>query len=157
MMVMTAKVSKTKLIAIACMLVIVLGVVLALLAQNKNSAAPDAAQAEAVGVSTNEQRIAYLATYGWQVDPTPVETQEVKIPEVMDEVFEKYNELQRSQGFDLTKFSGKQAKRYVYQVTNYEGATAPVYATLLICQDAVIGGDITSTAGSGLMHGLAKP
>ena len=75
----------------------------------------------------------------------------------MNEVFDRYNELQRSQGFDLTRFAGKQVKRYVYSVTNYQNATAPVYATLLISRGDVIGGDITSTAGAGLMHGFSKP
>ena len=46
--------------------------------------------------------------------------------------------------------------RYVYKVTNYPGATEPVYATLLIYKDQVIGGDITDTAAKGSMQALVK-
>ena len=152
MVVMTAKVSRTKLIAvIAILAVIIIAAVFLLRSGDGTDAAVEA------DVSTNEGRIAYLSAYGWEVDPQPVETQEVLIPEEMNEVFERYNELQRSQGFDLTRFAGKQVKRYVYSVTNYQNATAPVYATLLISRGDVIGGDITSTAGAGLMHGFSKP
>lgn len=160
MVVMTAKVSKAKLIAAVCILAAVICVAVILLSGgNKNEEAGEATEVaiDNTDVTTNEKRIAYLSAYGWDVNEQPVESQEVLIPEEMNEVFAKYNELQQSQGFDLTKFAGRQVKRYVYEVTNYEGATEPVYATLLIYRGTVIGGDVTSTAGAGLIHGFTKP
>jgi len=156
---MTAKVSKTKLIAVVCILAAILCVAVVLLKGGGESGGADSAENAVANsdITTNERRIEYLAAYGWEVNADPVETQEVMIPEEMNEVFEKYNELQRSQGFDLSRFAGRQVKRYVYEVTNYEGAAEPVYATLLIYKGSVIGGDVTSTAGDGLMHGFAKP
>lgn len=157
MVVMTAKVSKAKLIAVVFILAAIVCVAVLLL-RGGNDGAETAENAPANSdVTTNERRVAYLAAYGWDVSADPVETQEVMIPEEMNEVYEKYNELQRSQGFDLTRFAGKQVKRYVYQITNYGGTADPVYATLLIYKGSVIGGDITSTAGEGLMHGFAMP
>lgn len=153
MVVMTAKVSKTKLIAVVCILAAIICIAIILL-RGGGSSGDTAVEADA---ATNEGRIAYLSAYGWEVDPQPVETQEVLIPGEMNDVFAKYNELQRSQGFDLTRFAGKQVKRYVYTVTNYLDASAPVYATLLVSKGDVIGGDITSTAGTGSMHGFSKP
>ena len=47
--------------------------------------------------------------------------------------------------------------RYVYKINNYPGATEPVYATLLIHKNEVIGGDITNTAAKGRIHGLKMP
>jgi hypothetical protein len=44
--------------------------------------------------------------------------------------------------------------RYVYKVKNYPGATDPVYATLLIFKDQVIGGDITDTSAKGAIRPL---
>ncbi|MEA4965017.1 MAG: DUF4830 domain-containing protein [Oscillospiraceae bacterium] len=159
MVVMTAKVSKAKFVAAICILVAVVCVAVILLNGGKQEDAGDSAEVgvENTDITTNEKRIGFLSAYGWEVDEQPVETQEVLIPEEMNEVFEKYNELQQSQGFDLTNFAGRQVKRYVYEVTNYEGATEPVYATLLIYRGTVIGGDVTSTAGAGLMHGFTKP
>ena len=151
MVVMTAKVSKAKLIAFFCVLAAVICIVAyALFGESDAPEAP-------ANAADNDARIAFLASYGWEVDPTPTEMQDVRIPEDMNEVFAAYNELQRTQGFDLTRFSGQTAQRYVYQITNYSDMSAPVYASLLIVDGAVIGGDITSTAGSGTMHGFEAP
>ena len=46
--------------------------------------------------------------------------------------------------------------RYVYTVNNYPGATEPVYATLLVHKNQIIGGDITNTASRGTMQPLVK-
>ena len=46
--------------------------------------------------------------------------------------------------------------RYVYTVTNYPGATDPVYATVLIHKNEIIGGDITDTSPNGKIRGFKK-
>jgi hypothetical protein len=46
--------------------------------------------------------------------------------------------------------------RYVYKVNNYPGATEPVYATVLVYKNQVIGGDITDTAARGKIQGFQK-
>ena len=46
--------------------------------------------------------------------------------------------------------------RYVYKVENYPDAVEPVYATLLVYKNQIIGGDITNTAAKGMIHGLKK-
>ena len=112
MVVMTAKVSKAKLIAVFCVLAAVICIVA--YALFGESSAPETP----ANAADNDARIAFLASYGWEVDPTPTEMQDVRIPEEMNDVFTAYNKLQRTQGFDLTKFSGQTAQRYVYQITN---------------------------------------
>ena len=47
--------------------------------------------------------------------------------------------------------------RYVYKINNFPGATDPVYATLLIYKDQVIGGDVTDTAAKGAVRGFKMP
>jgi len=154
MVVMAAKVSKAKLIAVICILAAIVAIAAVIISGDGSTEHGTAPQ---VSVSTNEGRLAFLAEYGWNADTEPIETQDIVIPKEFDEVLSRYNELQRSQGYDLTRFAGKQVKRYVYNVTNYEGTAEPVYATLLVYKDAVIGGDITATGGKGLMHGFTKP
>jgi hypothetical protein len=44
--------------------------------------------------------------------------------------------------------------RYVYKVNNYPDATEPVYATVLVWKDKIIGGDITDTSPKGIVQGL---
>lgn len=88
---------------------------------------------------------------------SPAESGQVRIPEESSEVFDRYNALQKSQGYDLSKYAGKKVMRYVYRINNYPGATEPVYATLLVYKNEIIGGDITDTAAKGHIRGFKMP
>jgi hypothetical protein len=79
----------------------------------------------------------------------------IRIPKAGDQVFDRYNELQKSQGYDLNKYAGKKVMRYVYQITNFPDAKEPVYATVLVYRDRIIGGDITDTTPGGRVQGFA--
>ncbi len=150
MFVMTAKLSKPKLIAAGLIVLCVIAMIVLLLSGGDEVSAPKG--------TTNDERVAYLATFGWSVNAQPHETQKVKIPDTGEnKVFARYNELQRSQGFDLTRFSGKEVMRYVYEILNYPEASAPVYASVLVCDGSIIGGDITDTSADGVIHGFQKP
>lgn len=107
--------------------------------------------------ATEEERQNFLAYYGWQTDGAPREFYEVTLPKKFDRVYENYNDLQKSQGFDLTRWRGKTVMKYSYRITNYEGCDGEVYATLLVYKNRVIGGDVASAALDGFMHGFAKP
>ena len=108
-------------------------------------------------MATNDGRVQFLKNFGWDVAASPVESGQVRIPESASEVFDRYNALQKSQGYDLNPFAGKAVMRYVYKIRNYPGATDPVYATLLVYQDQVIGGDVTNTAAKGVVQGFKMP
>lgn len=152
MVVMTAKLNKKKLAAIV---VAVLAVVVLLFVILKNGSSNAKSPEEpGVSVSTNDARVKFLTDFGWEVTTSPVETQSVLIPVDTTEVYDRYNALQISQGYDLTQYAGKNATRYVYQINNYPNATEPVYATILVYKDQIIGGDITSTAADGAVQGF---
>ena len=154
MFVLTAKLSKTKLIAAG---VILLGSMLRSIALATGGGSDAPAVTAPIG-ETNDDRVAYLATFGWSVNAEPTQTQKVKIPDTAEnKVFARYNDLQKSQGFDLTDYAGKEVMRYVYEILNYPDATAPVYASVLVCDGRVIGGDITNSAPDGVIHGLSMP
>ena len=150
-MFMTAKVDFKKVVIV---LAAVVGVILALilLLGGNGSAAATAGNS----VSNNDQRVAFLKSLGWEVNASPTESSQVRIPDASGEMYDRYNALQKSQGYDLTPYSGKTVMRYVYKITNYPNATEPVYATLLIYKNQVIGGDITDTAAKGTIQGLIK-
>ena len=148
MLVMTAKVDKKKIAMIAAGVVAVV-VALVLLLSGRDST-PTSSPA----VSGNDDRVQFLNSFGWEVVSSPVQTSQVRIPADSSQVFERYNELQKTQGYDLSKYAGKTVMRYVYTVKNYPGATEPVYATLLIYKNQVIGGDITDTAAKGRIQGF---
>jgi hypothetical protein len=151
MLVMTAKVDKKKILMIlAAVLVAIAGLVLLF---GGNDSAPTASN----GVANNDARVAFLKSFGWEVTTSPAESGQVRIPEAGNEVFNRYNELQKSQGYDLSAYAGKTVMRYVYQINNYPGASAPVYATLLIYKNQVIGGDVTDTSAKGSIRSFKMP
>ena len=154
MMVMTAKVDLKKILLV---ITAVAALVLALILLLGESPQPTTQTAVTATPSGNDGRVQFLKDFGWEVVTSPTQTGQVKIPEETTEVFDRYNNLQKSQGYDLSTYAGKNVMRYVYEVRNYPGATQPVYATLLVYKDKVIGGDVTDTAAKGHIRGFKKP
>ena len=152
MMVMTAKLDLKK---IAIALVAAAGVILALILLLGGGSGD--APASAPSVSGNDGRVQFLQSFGWDVGKDPVESGKVRIPDQQSTVFQRYNDLQKSQGYDLSNYAGKAVMRYVYKINNYPGATDPVYATVLVYKDQVIGGDVTNTGAKGAVQGFQMP
>ncbi len=107
-------------------------------------------------VKTNDDRRSFLSSLGYEVSAEPVECATVKIPGEFDKIYAGYNEIQKTQGFDLSKYKSKQLERYTYTVTNYEGYDGTVYANLLVYRGKVVGGDICSASAEGFVHGFEK-
>ena len=149
MMVMTAKVNFKKLALLLGALILAV-IVLVMLTGRQT-------QTTGAAVSDNDARVNYLKNFGWEISTAPVESGRVKIPAESSEIFDRYAQLQKIQGFDLSPYAGKTVMRYVYQITNYPGATEPVYATLLVYKDRIIGGDVTNTGADGKIQGFAMP
>ncbi len=148
MLVMTAKVDMKK---IAIILAAVVGLIIGLILLFGGS---DTQPTAAPSLATNEGRVKFLTDFGWDVVVSPTQTSQVKIPDKSGDVYDRYNALQKSQGYDLSQYAGKTVMRYVYEIRNYPGATDPVYATLLIYKDQVIGGDVTDTSAKGTIRGF---
>lgn len=150
MMVMTAKVDMKKILLILGAIAVVIVLLIGLFGS-------DEAQTTSANVASNDGRVEFLKNFGWDVAASPVESSQVKIPTETTEVFDRYNELQKSQGYDLTQYAGKNVMRYVYKINNYPGATEPVYATVLVYKNRIIGGDVTDTAAGGKIRVFAMP
>lgn len=147
MMMLTAKVNIKK---VLIALVAIGGLLIALILTLGGGAEPAAVST----MSDNDNRVQFLKDLGWDVTTSPTESSQVRIPKEMSPVYERYNQLQKSQGYDLSQYAGKAVMRYVYQVNNYPGATEPVYATLLVYKNQIIGGDITNTGAKGTVQSL---
>ena len=149
MMVFTAKCNLKKvLLILAAAAALILSLILLMGGNGPETGAP--------AMSSNAARVQFLKDLGWEVKPDPVQSGTVKIPTKTSSVYERYNNLQKSQGYNLSDYAGKKVQRYVYQVTNMSGASAPVYATMLIAKDQIIGGDITNTAPGGKVQGFKR-
>lgn len=157
MLIVTAKVPRRKLAfgAAAAALLCCAALVMTLVppaARQASAAGPDMKK-----VKTNEDRVAYLEHYGWQVSQEPSATEELQIPETFDESYAEYLALQNGQGFDLEQYAGKRAKRYSYEIFNYPTGESGVIANLLVYKNTVIGGEVLSPQLDGFLHGLTMP
>ena len=151
MMVMTTKVDIKKIAIVLTAVVAVILAVILLFGGSSNT------PANTTAVSNNDGRVKFLESFGWQVNASPTESSQVRIPQEQSEVYSRYNQLQKSQGYDLSQYAGKTVMRYVYQVNNFPGATEPVYATVLVHKNQVIGGDVTDTSPKGVVQGFKMP
>ena len=158
MFILTARVNRKRLAIGAAALVLLCGLALSVSESDREpSVGVSAAVSAPKKVKSNEERIAYLESYGWQVSPDPLSVEEMLIPEAFDQTYAEYLELQESQGFDLTRYCGKRIKRYTYEITNYPNGETGVQASLLIYKNTVIGGEVLSVQLNGFLHGLEMP
>ena len=161
MFVYSMRASTIKLVGVIC---VALTVLITLIAFVPTYAIPNQPAADADAevkysydkVKTPSDAANFLAQFGWEVEGTPVEEKTVTVPAEFDKVFAAYNELQKSQGLNLTKYRGKDVTRYTFAVKNYEGYEGTVWANVLVWRGRVIGGDICSADVSGFVHGFEK-
>lgn len=110
--------------------------------------------------STAQERIDFLSQFGWEINEDPCQVKEVVIPTEFDEVYQNYNEIQKKQGLDLEKYKGAKVKMWSYEVLNYPGyeqKPGVVTANMLVFENVIIGGDVSSTELGGFMHGFDFP
>ena len=152
MLIWTARVSKKKTAAMtAAILVVVLAVVVVL---GKHA---DSADSNLPQLADNEARVSYLQSMGWEVEPEPVETLQFLLPEKLEEPYLTYNELQDSQGFDLSTACGKQVSRFTYTVTNYPNRPEGVQVNLYVCEEQPVAGDVLCAGADGFQDTLVYP
>ena len=107
--------------------------------------------------ATEEQRLGFFSQFGWSLDPESKTVKEVILPDEMDDVYRKYNELQLQQGFDLTPYLSKRVKCYSYDILNHPGTDGAVRGTILVYKNKVIAGDVASAALDGFMETIGDP
>lgn len=114
-------------------------------------------ETEVITAATNEERVAYLEALGWQVEPQPIETLDLQLPEKLEGEWDAYAKLQKGQGLPFSEFAGQAVKRYTYTVTNYPEIPQGVQANLYLWGDQIIGGDVIFTGQGGFQMDLAFP
>lgn len=105
-------------------------------------------------LTDNFQRVEYLQSLGWEVKKEPLETLQFLLPQTLEEPYLSYNQLQLSQGFDLTECCGKQITRYTYHVKNYPDHPNGVQANLYLCEDVPVAGDLCRPGADGFQIAL---
>ena len=107
------------------------------------------------GIRNNEDRIAFIEGFGIKVKDEAVTEESFSMPDDFDRVIMGYNQIQKSQGLDLTKYRGKKVTHYAYEVTNYD-YEGTVYVNLIVHRGKIIAADISSLAGGGFVMALTE-
>lgn len=97
---------------------------------------------------------AYISSFGPEVDISKLRVDEVTVPQEFGDVYTSYNNIQKSQGFDLEKYKGKTLIRYTYPVTNYPDGSKFVFAEVLVFEGVIVAADIYSTESGGFISAL---
>lgn len=152
MFIVSVKPTKKKIIIISAIVVAVILMIMRVSSCSAQSAAATGKNGTySLLAEGNAGRIEFLEQFGWKTAGKASETEEITIPSEFNETYTSYNELQKQQGLDLTKYKGEKCKKYVYKILNYDG-DSEVVATLLILNNKVIGGDISETKKDGFMQ-----
>ena len=117
---------------------------------NAVSASSSATEIDFSGIKTNEDRVKFIENFGIKVEQTPVEEEAFRMPENFDRVILGYNELQKKQGLDLSKYQKKRVTRYTYKVTNYD-SDGEVYANLFVFRGKIVACDLCSADPDGFV------
>ena len=107
------------------------------------------------GIKTAEDRIAFIEGFGLKVNPTPLTEEAYTMPEDFDRIIGGYNEIQKAQGLDLTKYKNKRVTHYAYEVTNYD-YDGKVIVNLCIYKNRIIACDISSASPDGFVLALTE-
>ena len=93
----------------------------------------------------------YLHSFG--LEPSEVTVDEIIVPHEFNDVYENYNDIQRSQGFDLSDYKGKVLQRYTFKINGHPNG-GHYFAEVLLFNKTVVGADIYSTEIDGSISPL---
>jgi len=105
---------------------------------------------------TEQTMVEYIRSFGWEVEEIPEEQKEIIIPTEWNEVYERYNEVQQRQGFDLSDDCGRKAVVTTFAVLNYPGHPDYIRIHLITAEDEILAADICSIELDGFLHGLQE-
>ncbi|MBQ9673470.1 MAG: DUF4830 domain-containing protein [Ruminococcus sp.] len=96
---------------------------------------PDHAECDGVGTyslafRTDEDKQNFLNTFGLLGKVVTVDT--VRIPTEFNEVYERYNKIQKKVGLDLDGYKGKTVSRFVYKTND------DIYVSVLCYRNKVV-------------------
>jgi hypothetical protein len=104
---------------------------------------------------TDENVSAYLMTHGWETDTGKLTSEQITIPSEFNDVYTRYNEVQKQQGFDLRKYRGSSAVLLTCPITNY-GTDEEVVCELILKDSRLIGANLSLKGKNGFIKPLNK-
>ena len=107
-------------------------------------------------IKTEDDRVAFIEQFGLKVKGASVESKSFVMPDSFDRVLAGYNEIQKKQGLDLSKYAKKKVTRYTYEIDGYEDYDGAVMVNLLVYRNRIIGCDVSSADPEGFVKELIK-
>ena len=108
------------------------------------------------GIKTNEDRLEFISRFGIEVAGEPCEVKSFSVPENFDKIIAGYNELQKSQGLDISKYKNKKVTRYTYETDGYGDYKGKFYVNLIVYRNTVVACDVSSADRGGFVEPLVK-
>ncbi len=131
-------------------------VTLVVLGGNEATAFTSSTSVDFDGIKTNEDRLKFISQFVTGVSGEPSESVTFSVPENFDRIMLSYNEIQKSQGLDITKYKNKKVTRYTYEVEKWGEDEVPVFINLVIYRNKVIACDISSQDPTGFVKPLVN-
>ena len=107
------------------------------------------------GIKTNEDRIKFIEGFGLKVKEEAVTEESFPMPDNFDRIINGYNEIQKTQGLDISKYKNKRVTHYSYTVENYDSA-GEVRVNLIIYKNRIIAADLSSMTEGGFVLPLTE-
>jgi len=155
MFIYSVRASTVKFVALTLFLAVIIGALAISGEAGVVSAVSLATEIDYSNIKTKENRIAFMKNFGLEVDEKTEEEEAFRMPENFDRVILGYNELQKKQGLDLSKYQNKKVTRYTYKVINYKGE-GEVYANLFVYRGKIVACDISSASPEGFVIPLTR-
>ena len=127
-----------------------------LFGKNEATAYTASTEVDFSGIRTNEDRLEFISKFVTGVTGNPTSTESFSVPANFDRIMLSYNEIQKSQGLDITKYKNKKVTRYTYKATNYKSDAGDVYVNLIVYKNTVIACDVSSADPRGFIEPLVK-
>lgn len=122
------------------LVMLITGIVVAAISFVGNHSAKPTVASQNISCETTQKRVDYINSLGYKTD-SKEEAKDIVIPANFNDVYNNYNEIQKQQGFDLSKYKGKNATLYTYNILNYED-NDNVVANLIVLDGVLIGADL---------------
>ena len=145
MFVCSVRSSSIKFFSVVILCLLVLSAVITLSGNDFIYAMANGVEVNFSGIKGNEERLDFIKQFGLMPDEEFTE-ESLVLPNSLDRVLGEYNQMQKKQGLDLTKYLGKRVTRYTYKINNYNH-DGTVFVNLIIHRDRIIGCDVSSLEG----------
>ncbi len=110
-----------------------------------------AAANKTADAKTNADRLIFIKQLGYTVTQEIPTSKTVNIPEVFYDIYKNYNALQQKSGYDLSDYKGCEVTLYTYEISTPKGYEGECVINIIVYNDRVIGGDVSSVALGGFM------